>query len=249
MIVWTLKTTITTTIVRAVAAKSARISVASCRMQRRSRSPSLCRCREKNRDHDEGKYGPVERQGQSSWTRILAAIAAKSARPTARHRRPQSRENSPSILLPSSVSWLNTGSVTAGPDILYSLSSSACCHITNVWRLVLLVQQSVSQLTISPLFLSVLNAMAVEDYRNNHWPNLEKAIDRLLIQNTTDHISVSYAQIYRWDRTHSRAVPCKSLVIFVDLTCWVFSFVFPHLVMSTSVFVSSTLSCSTMTWH
>uniref|UniRef100_A0A3B4YSB0 CDK2 associated cullin domain 1 n=1 Tax=Seriola lalandi dorsalis TaxID=1841481 RepID=A0A3B4YSB0_SERLL len=43
---------------------------------------------------------------------------------------------------------------------------------------------------------SVLNAMAVEDYRKNHWPNLEKAIDRLLVQNPTDHISVSYAQIY-----------------------------------------------------
>lgn len=39
--------------------------------------------------------------------------------------------------------------------------------------------------------------MAVEDYRQNHWPNLEKAIDRLLIQSPTDHISVSYAQIYR----------------------------------------------------
>uniref|UniRef100_A0A8C8DQM9 CDK2 associated cullin domain 1 n=1 Tax=Oryzias sinensis TaxID=183150 RepID=A0A8C8DQM9_9TELE len=43
---------------------------------------------------------------------------------------------------------------------------------------------------------SVLNAMAVEDYRKNHWPNLEKAIDRLLIQNPADHVSVSYAQIY-----------------------------------------------------
>ncbi|XP_061547060.1 CDK2-associated and cullin domain-containing protein 1 isoform X2 [Phycodurus eques] len=42
----------------------------------------------------------------------------------------------------------------------------------------------------------LLNAIAVEDYRNNHWPNLEKAIERLLIQNPTDHISVSYAQIY-----------------------------------------------------
>uniref|UniRef100_A0A3B5L6G7 CDK2 associated cullin domain 1 n=1 Tax=Xiphophorus couchianus TaxID=32473 RepID=A0A3B5L6G7_9TELE len=38
--------------------------------------------------------------------------------------------------------------------------------------------------------------MAVEDYRKNHWPNLEEAIDRLLIQNFSDHISVSYAQIY-----------------------------------------------------
>uniref|UniRef100_A0A8D3AMI0 CDK2 associated cullin domain 1 n=2 Tax=Scophthalmus maximus TaxID=52904 RepID=A0A8D3AMI0_SCOMX len=44
----------------------------------------------------------------------------------------------------------------------------------------------------------LLNAMAVEDYRKNHWPNLEKAIDRLLIQNPTDHISVSYAQIYSY---------------------------------------------------
>ncbi|XP_051935410.1 CDK2-associated and cullin domain-containing protein 1 [Hippocampus zosterae] len=44
----------------------------------------------------------------------------------------------------------------------------------------------------------LLNAMAVEDYRNNHWPNLEKAIERLLIHNPTDHISVSYAQIYSY---------------------------------------------------
>ncbi|XP_071337512.1 CDK2-associated and cullin domain-containing protein 1 isoform X2 [Trachinotus anak] len=44
----------------------------------------------------------------------------------------------------------------------------------------------------------LLNAMAVEDYRKNHWPNLEKAIDRLLVQNPTDHISVSYAQIYSY---------------------------------------------------
>lgn len=52
-----------------------------------------------------------------------------------------------------------------------------------------------------PSLHTVLNAMAVEDYRKNHWPNLEKAVDRLLIQNPTDHISVSYAQIYRWDST------------------------------------------------
>ncbi|XP_057704082.1 CDK2-associated and cullin domain-containing protein 1 [Corythoichthys intestinalis] len=44
----------------------------------------------------------------------------------------------------------------------------------------------------------LLNATAVQDYRNNHWPNLEKAIERLLIQNPTDHISVSYAQIYSY---------------------------------------------------
>ncbi|XP_068183581.1 CDK2-associated and cullin domain-containing protein 1 [Antennarius striatus] len=44
----------------------------------------------------------------------------------------------------------------------------------------------------------LLNAMAEEDYRKNHWPDLEKAIDRLLIQNPTDHISVSYAQIYSY---------------------------------------------------
>nr|XP_043902548.1 CDK2-associated and cullin domain-containing protein 1 isoform X1 [Solea senegalensis] len=44
----------------------------------------------------------------------------------------------------------------------------------------------------------LLNAMAVEDYQKNHWPNLEKVIDRLLIQNPSDHISVSYAQIYSY---------------------------------------------------
>lgn len=44
----------------------------------------------------------------------------------------------------------------------------------------------------------LLNATAVEDYRRNHWPNLEKAIDRLLVYSPTDHISVSYAQIYSY---------------------------------------------------
>ncbi|XP_026165907.1 CDK2-associated and cullin domain-containing protein 1 isoform X2 [Mastacembelus armatus] len=44
----------------------------------------------------------------------------------------------------------------------------------------------------------LLNAMAEEDYRKNHWPHLEKAIDRLLIQTPNEHISVSYAQIYSY---------------------------------------------------
>ncbi|KAF7666877.1 hypothetical protein LDENG_00089950 [Lucifuga dentata] len=44
----------------------------------------------------------------------------------------------------------------------------------------------------------LLNAMAVEDYRKNHWPNLEKAVDLLLIQKPSDHVSVSYAQIYSY---------------------------------------------------
>ena len=51
---------------------------------------------------------------------------------------------------------------------------------------------------------SVLNAMAVEDYQNNHWPNLEKAIDLLLVQNPTNHISISYAQIYRYGNVDSK---------------------------------------------
>ncbi|XP_056147365.1 CDK2-associated and cullin domain-containing protein 1 [Lampris incognitus] len=42
----------------------------------------------------------------------------------------------------------------------------------------------------------LLNEMAVEDYRRNHWPNLEKVINLLLVQKPTDHISISYAQIY-----------------------------------------------------
>ncbi|XP_077350852.1 CDK2-associated and cullin domain-containing protein 1 isoform X2 [Festucalex cinctus] len=43
-----------------------------------------------------------------------------------------------------------------------------------------------------------LNATDVEDYRHNHWPNLEQAIERLLIQKPTDQVSVSYAQIYSY---------------------------------------------------
>lgn len=62
----------------------------------------------------------------------------------------------------------------------------------------------------------LLNAMAVEDYRKNHWPNLEKAIDRLLIQNPTDHISVSYAQIYSY--VYKCVCQQHSELLYADLT-------------------------------
>ncbi|XP_055757863.1 CDK2-associated and cullin domain-containing protein 1-like isoform X1 [Salvelinus fontinalis] len=42
----------------------------------------------------------------------------------------------------------------------------------------------------------IMNAMTEEDYRTTYWPNLEKAIDHLLIQNPMDHMSISYEQIY-----------------------------------------------------
>lgn len=67
---------------------------------------------------------------------------------------------------------------------------------------------------VSSKFL--LNAMAVEDYRKNHWPNLEKAIDRLLIQNPTDHISVSYAQIYSY--VYKCVCQQHSELLYNDLT-------------------------------
>lgn len=131
MTVWTPKTTTTIIIVRAAAAvKSARIWVASCRIQRRSRRPSVCRCREENQELDEGKCGPAAPVGQSSWTRIRVVRAVKSARPTARHRQPLLRENSPSIPRPSSVSSLKA--TTVWPQGLISfmlLSSSARCDI------------------------------------------------------------------------------------------------------------------------
>lgn len=62
----------------------------------------------------------------------------------------------------------------------------------------------------------LLNAMAVEDYRKNHWPNLEKAIDRLLIQNNTDQISVSYAQIYGY--IYKCVCQQHSELLYSDLT-------------------------------
>ncbi|CAI5653510.1 CDK2-associated and cullin domain-containing protein 1 [Oreochromis niloticus] len=62
----------------------------------------------------------------------------------------------------------------------------------------------------------LLNAMAVEDYRKNHWPNLEKAVDRLLIQNPTDHISVSYAQIYSY--VYKCVCQQHSELLYNDLT-------------------------------
>ncbi|XP_054877767.1 CDK2-associated and cullin domain-containing protein 1 isoform X2 [Poeciliopsis prolifica] len=63
----------------------------------------------------------------------------------------------------------------------------------------------------------LLNAMAVEDYRKNHWPNLEEAIDRLLIQNLSDHISVSYAQIYGY--VYKCVCQQHSELLYRDLTC------------------------------
>uniref|UniRef100_A0A3B5Q8N6 CDK2 associated cullin domain 1 n=1 Tax=Xiphophorus maculatus TaxID=8083 RepID=A0A3B5Q8N6_XIPMA len=58
--------------------------------------------------------------------------------------------------------------------------------------------------------------MAVEDYRKNHWPNLEEAIDRLLIQNFSDHISVSYAQIYGY--VYKCVCQQHSELLYSDLT-------------------------------
>ncbi|XP_077437501.1 CDK2-associated and cullin domain-containing protein 1 [Vanacampus margaritifer] len=60
------------------------------------------------------------------------------------------------------------------------------------------VASAQNKLTLDSASKFRVNATAVEDYRNNHWPNLEQAIERLLIQNPTDHISVSYAQIYSY---------------------------------------------------
>ncbi|XP_037545474.1 CDK2-associated and cullin domain-containing protein 1 [Nematolebias whitei] len=62
----------------------------------------------------------------------------------------------------------------------------------------------------------LLNAMAVEDYRKNHWPNLEEAIDRLLIQNPSDHTSVSYAQIYGY--IYKCVCQQHSELLYSDLT-------------------------------
>ncbi|KAM4607819.1 CDK2-associated and cullin domain-containing protein 1 [Polymixia lowei] len=55
-----------------------------------------------------------------------------------------------------------------------------------------------SKFTLNSTSKFLLNTMAVEDYQKNHWPNLEKAIDLLLVQKPTDHISISYAQIYSY---------------------------------------------------
>lgn len=62
----------------------------------------------------------------------------------------------------------------------------------------------------------LMNSLATEDYQKNHWPNLEKAIDRLLIQNPTDHISVSYAQIYSY--VYKCVCQQHSELLYRDLT-------------------------------
>lgn len=62
----------------------------------------------------------------------------------------------------------------------------------------------------------LMNSTAIEDYQKNHWPNLEKAIDRLLIQNPTDHISVSYAQIYSY--VYKCVCQQHSELLYRDLT-------------------------------
>lgn len=61
-----------------------------------------------------------------------------------------------------------------------------------------------------------MSSLAMEDYQKNHWPNLEKAIDRLLIQNPTDHISVSYAQIYSY--VYKCVCQQHSELLYRDLT-------------------------------
>ncbi|XP_029496841.1 CDK2-associated and cullin domain-containing protein 1-like [Oncorhynchus nerka] len=54
------------------------------------------------------------------------------------------------------------------------------------------------KLTLNSASKFLMNVMTEEDYRTTYWPNLEKAIDHLLIQNPMDHISISYEQIYSY---------------------------------------------------
>ncbi|KAM9803922.1 CDK2-associated and cullin domain-containing protein 1 [Neosynchiropus ocellatus] len=70
--------------------------------------------------------------------------------------------------------------------------------------------------SLDPTSKFFLNAMAMEDYKKNHWPNLEKVIDRLLIQNPTDHSSVSYAQIYSY--VYKCVCQQHSELLYNDLT-------------------------------
>ncbi|KAI4812564.1 hypothetical protein KUCAC02_023940 [Chaenocephalus aceratus] len=51
----------------------------------------------------------------------------------------------------------------------------------------------------------LLNAMAVEDYRKNHWPNLEKAIDRLLIRIPQ---TTSLFPMHRYTVTSTTSLQC-----------------------------------------
>lgn len=124
-----------------------------------------------------------------------------------------------------------------------------CCHVSLVW-VDGLSHISLHKLDVRCFPHSVLNALALEDYRKNHWPNLEKAIDRLLLHNPTEHISVSYAQIYRSGSVNNHI--SFELNLYFDLyfqanpvgiMIW---FVLLCLAMSTSVFASSTPNCSTM---
>ncbi|XP_077469329.1 CDK2-associated and cullin domain-containing protein 1 isoform X2 [Stigmatopora argus] len=85
---------------------------------------------------------------------------------------------------------------TSGSKIMDSDSGSECSEETECATPAAASAQD--NLTVDSTSKFELNATAVQDYRNNHWPNLEKAIERLLIQNPTDHISVSYAQIYSY---------------------------------------------------
>ncbi|CAL9688204.1 unnamed protein product [Knipowitschia caucasica] len=82
-----------------------------------------------------------------------------------------------------------------------------------------------------------MNSMAIEDYQKNHWPNLEKAIDRLLIQNSTDHISVSYAQIYSY--VYKCVCQQHSELLYRDLTAKISSHL--HQV-STQLYTSTPLT-------
>ncbi|KAM6916082.1 CDK2-associated and cullin domain-containing protein 1 [Xenentodon cancila] len=104
---------------------------------------------------------------------------------------------------------------TDGSKFLHSDTSSEGSEISDT-DCAAASATSQGKFTLDSTSKFLLNAMAVEDYRKNHWPNLEKAIDRLLMQNSADHSSVSYAQIYGY--IYKCVCQQHSELLYSDLT-------------------------------
>lgn len=85
---------------------------------------------------------------------------------------------------------------TNGSKFMDSDSSSESSEVSEIDSFT--SSASAGKLTLNSASKFLMNAMTEEDYRNTYWPNLDKAIDHLLIQNPVDHISISYEQIYSY---------------------------------------------------
>ncbi|XP_028844912.1 CDK2-associated and cullin domain-containing protein 1 [Denticeps clupeoides] len=88
------------------------------------------------------------------------------------------------------------GSCGPDPRSMDSDSSSVSSEASDAESPGASAAAAAGKLTLNSAAKFLMNSMTAEDYKKVYWPKLEKAVQHLLTQGPTDHVSISYEQIY-----------------------------------------------------